>query len=254
MANFTLWEQLAELKSPKYKWVDLSHELSPETPHWYGFQPLAAKLLFDYTEGTPENMAAPMRVHEFTFASQYGTHVDAPVHFHGDGRSTAEIGLKELALPLCVVDVSAKVAANPDYALTIEDLTEWEAKYGKIPEGAFVAMRTDWYKRGADLDNNDAEGNAHYPGWKLDAVKWLVEERNIGAIGHEPSDTDPPTLADQVPFKAEDYILEVDRFQIEMMRGFDQVPAVGAVIFCIFMGVKNATGFPARCFAICPVE
>ena len=32
MANLTLWEQIKELKSPKYKWVDLTHELSPETP------------------------------------------------------------------------------------------------------------------------------------------------------------------------------------------------------------------------------
>ena len=29
MANLTLWEQIKELKSPKYKWVDLTHELSP---------------------------------------------------------------------------------------------------------------------------------------------------------------------------------------------------------------------------------
>ena len=42
MANLMLWEQLKELKSPKYKWVDLTHELSPETPHWYGFKPLEA--------------------------------------------------------------------------------------------------------------------------------------------------------------------------------------------------------------------
>ncbi len=32
MANLTLWEQIKELKSPKYKWVDLTHELSPEAP------------------------------------------------------------------------------------------------------------------------------------------------------------------------------------------------------------------------------
>ena len=31
----------------------------------------------------------------------------------------------------------------------------------------------------------------HYPGWDKAAIQWLVEERNIGAIGHEPADTDP---------------------------------------------------------------
>lgn len=86
MANLTLWEQIKELKSPKYKWVDLTHELSPETPHWFGFKPLQADLLFDYAEGTPEDMMAPMRCIQYSVASQYGTHTDVPRHFWGSGR------------------------------------------------------------------------------------------------------------------------------------------------------------------------
>ena len=85
MANLTLWEQIKELKSPKYKWVDLTHELSPETPHWFGFKPLQADLLFDYAEGTPEDMMAPMRCIQYSVASQYGTHTDVPRHFWGSG-------------------------------------------------------------------------------------------------------------------------------------------------------------------------
>ncbi len=40
----------------------------------------------------------------------------------------------------------------------------------KIPSGAFVAMRTDWSKRWPDaakMENMDALGVAHYPGWSL---------------------------------------------------------------------------------------
>ena len=54
MANLKLWNIVNELKGPGYKWVDLTHELSPETPHWFGFKPLQGDLLFDYAEGTPE--------------------------------------------------------------------------------------------------------------------------------------------------------------------------------------------------------
>ena len=81
MANLTLWDTVKELKSPKYKWVDLTHELSPETPHWFGFKPLQADLLFDYAEGTPDDMMAPMRCIQYSVASQYGTHTDVPRHF-----------------------------------------------------------------------------------------------------------------------------------------------------------------------------
>ena len=48
MANLKLWDFVKEVKGTGYKWVDLTHELSPETPHWYGFKPLEGKLLFDY--------------------------------------------------------------------------------------------------------------------------------------------------------------------------------------------------------------
>lgn len=32
MKNLTLWNYLKEMKSPQYRWVDLTHELSPDTP------------------------------------------------------------------------------------------------------------------------------------------------------------------------------------------------------------------------------
>lgn len=254
MSNLKLWDIVNELKGPGYKWVDLTHELSPETPHWYGFAPLKAELLFDYLEGTPDDMMAPMRCHQFSVASQYGTHVDVPVHFHKDGRSMAEITVKEMVYPLVVVDKSAECAANPDFMLTVDDLKAWEDQYGKIPEGAFVAFRSDWHKK-ANLDNPDENGVPHYPGWDVNAIKWLVEERNIGAIGHEPADTDPgfvTTKEGAYPYPGEQYILQVDRIQIEVMRNLDQLPPVGGILFVSFPRLKDGTGFPSRAFAIIP--
>ena len=47
---------------------------------------------------------------------------------------------------------------------------------------------------------------------------------------------------------------EQDKIQIELLCNLDKVPPVGAVIFCTFPKLKGGTGFPARCFAICPAE
>ena len=160
-------------------------------------------------------------------------------------------------MPLVVVDKSKECAANPDFMLTIDDLKAWEAEYGQIPAGSFVAFRSDWYKKGTNLDNPDENGVPHYPGWDVEAIRWLVEERNIASIGHEPADTDPgfvTTKPDAYPYPGEQYILEVNRFQIEVMRNLDQCPAVGAMIVCGFPKLKDGVGFPARCFAICPAE
>lgn len=256
MANTKLWDFLEELKGPKYRFVDLTHELSPETPHWFGFEPLKNDLLFSYEEGTDPDKLAPMKVFQVSVATQYGTHVDAPKHFHGDGRTLAEFEPEELVFPLVVIDKSKECAENPDYQLTVDDIKAFEAENGRIPEGAFVAFRSDWYKK-ADLENKDENGQPHYPGWSLDAIKFLVEERNIGSIGHEPADTDPATITtkeDAYPYPGEQYILSVDRFQIEVMRNLDQVPATGSLIVTAFPKMKDGVGYPARAFAIVPVE
>lgn len=57
----------------------------------------------------------------------------------------------------------------------------------------------------------------------------------------------PPT-----PYPGEQYILSVDRYQIEVMDHLDELPATGAVIFCTFPKVRDGVGYPARVFAVCP--
>ena len=252
-----LWQLAHSLKDcDAFRWVDLTHTLSPQTPHWYGFDPFASRLLYDYLPGTPEDMLAPMRCYAYTVASQYGTHVDAPRHFHEHGRALDAIEPREMLFPLCVIDKHRECAENPDYVLTVADLQAWEAEHGRIPEQAFVAFRSDWCHK-ADLENKDETGQPHYPGWSLDALKWLVEERNVGAIGHEPADTDPATVTTAegaYPYPGEQYILAQNRYQIEVMDHLDEVPETGAIIVCAFPKVQDGVGYPARCFAICPRE
>ncbi|MFP5527325.1 cyclase family protein [Peptococcus simiae] len=237
----SLWTLCEELK--KHRFVELSYPLSPESPHWSGFSPMIDETLFTYADG--------FFVNKFQLVSQYGTHVDAPIHFVENQRALDKIGAEEMILPLCVIDVSDKVARDVDYAATVQDILSWEATNGPIPKASFVALRTDWCKR-EDKDNRDAEGNKHYPGWSLDAIKYLVEKRNVTAIGHESSDTDPPVVSSQVGYVGETYILDQGRYQIELMRNLYELPAVGALIVCGFPMVVGGAGFTARCFAICP--
>jgi kynurenine formamidase len=46
-----------------------------------------------------------------------------------------QIDLKEMILPLVVVDVHEEVAKNPDYTLLIERVQKREKDHGKIPRG-----------------------------------------------------------------------------------------------------------------------
>jgi kynurenine formamidase len=166
-----------------------------------------------------------------------------------------EIDLKEMVLPLVVLDVHEAVAKNADYTLTIQDVEDWEKKYGLIPEGAFVAMRSDWSKRWPDpvkMRNEDSNKVAHYPGWSMEVLKYLYEKRKITASGHEPTDTDPGFKASKGDFSLEEYILKTNHYQIELLTNLHLVPEYGALVVVTFPKPKKGSGFPARVFAILP--
>ncbi|MBS9784594.1 MAG: cyclase family protein [Oceanivirga sp.] len=240
--NLKLWEDFARWQK-ECKFIDLTHELSPETTHWSGFDPMEIGNKFTLKDG--------FYVNEFKLVGQYGTHVDSPGHFVEGNRLMDKIEPKEMILPICVVDITDKVKNDEDYSVKLEDFYNWEKKYGEIPEQCFVALRTDWSKR-EDLDNCDENGNKHYPAWSMEVLKFLVEKRNVAAIGHETSDTDPAVLGAKDGLIMEYYILEQDRYQIELMKNLSELPPKGAIVFCGFPKAKDCAGFPARCIAICP--
>jgi kynurenine formamidase len=224
------------------RFVDLTHTFGPTTPHWKGFGEEKVTTLYTIKKDG-------FKVQQFTHVGQWGTHIDPPAHFHEGLRTVDEIPVKEMVLPLVVIDVHDKVAANPDYTLTVDDVKAWEAKHGRIPRHAFVAMRTDWSKRWPDQDamqNHDAAGVAHYPGWSKPVLKLLYEERGITASGHETTDTDPGLATTKEDYSLESYILGLNHYQIEMLANLDQVPEAGAIVIVTWPKAEGGTGFPAR--------
>lgn len=240
----SLWEIQRELSLKQF--VDLTHTFHPGIPHWKGFPPETVKDLYTYEEHG-------FRAQEFTHVGQWGTHVDPPAHFHKGLLTVDRIPLQQMILPLVVIDVHKKVVDNPDYILSRGDVEDWEARNGRIPSGAFVVMRTDWSKRWPDphaMSNADEGGTAHYPGWSVEALKLLFEEREVVAIGHETTDTDPGIRTSKDDYRAESYVLGQNHYQIELLTNIDRVPEKGAIVICTFPKPLNGSGFPARVFAI----
>ena len=236
------------------KFVDLTHAFSPGIPHWKGFPDEKLETLYWYEPGVGK-LGSGFYAQSFTHVGQWGTHVDPPSHFVKGMRTVDQIDVKEMILPLVVIDVHEAVARNPDYTITMDDVKNWEEKHGKIPEGAFVAMRTDWSKRWPDMDamqNKDANGVAHYPGWNMEVLKYLFENRKITASGHETTDSDPGVATSKDDYSLETYILKSNHYQIELLAHLDEVPEAGALVVSTFPKPKDGSGFPARVFAILP--
>lgn len=238
----------------KKEFVDLTHSFAPGIPHWPGFPNERRETIYWYDEGVG-SAGYGFFAHVYTHVGQWGTHCDPPAHFIKDLRTIDQISVKEMLLPLVVLDIHEKAAQNPDYVVTINDVRAWENRNGSIPEGSFVALRTDWSKRWPDvaaMRNADKDGVAHYPGWSLEVLKYLCEERKITASGHETTDTDPGIATSKGDYSCETYILSQDRYQIELLANLDKAPEYGALVVVAFPKPAHGSGFPARVFAILP--
>ena len=247
---YKLWDALEKAKN--YRWVELSHSLSNDSPYWAGIPDGSVELgTVCYDWGNP---MLDCLIQTFKFPGQFGTHIDFPGHFIKDGALSDATGVKDLVFPLCVIDITAKVAEDVHYAVTADDIREYEAKYGPIPDGAFVALYTGWSKHWPNMDalsGLDADGGENFPGWSLEALKYIYEERNAAANGHETLDTDASVLAGEAgDLACERYVLGKNKLQVEVLCNLDQVAPAGAVVIVSFPRIEGATGLPARVWAI----
>lgn len=253
--TYPLWNQLADLKE-KYDFVELSHSLNNDSPYWGGMPDGVLDLchtVFDWGNPMLECL-----IQTFKFPGQFGTHIDFPGHFAKGKALSEKFSTESMMFPLCVIDITPKVKEDVHYAATEEDIKEYEAKYGPIPDGAFVALRTDWGKKWPDmnaLSGIAADGSENFPGWSLSALKYIYEVRNAAASGHETLDTDASKEAARAgDLACERYVLSKGKIQVEVLTNLDKVAPAGALLFVAWPHIEGATGLPVRAVAITPKQ
>jgi kynurenine formamidase len=228
------------------KFVDLTHSFGPNTPVWSGFGQATFTRAYDPKTKRPYTIKQDgFRTTYYNMVGQYGTHVDPPAHFAEGGATMDQIPLKEMILPLIVLDDTPYLSKDPNHAFSVADLMAWEKKHGKVPPGSFVALRTDMHKDW--VKDPQHFKRAPFPAWAFETIKFLYEQRGVTATGHESLDTD---TTDNM--RSETYLLEHGHYQLEVMANLDKVPATGALIVVSWPKVRDGLGFPARAFAILP--
>ncbi len=237
-----------------HRFVDLTHAFGPGIPHRAGFQDEERITTHHYDPGIGRD-GTGFFAQLFCHPGQWGTHVDPPAHFVRGTRLLDEIPVTEMILPMVVLDAHEQAIADPDYQITMDVVRAWEERHGPVPEGAFVAMRTDWSRRWPDpalMRNADAQGVAHFPGWSREVLAFLYEERRITASGHETTGTDPGIRVSADDYSLAAYVLGQNRYQISLLTNLGEVPEFGAIAVVTFPKPSRGSGFPARVFAIVP--
>lgn len=234
------------------QWVDLTHAFSEASVYWptdtLGFR-------LEQLAYGPTPAGYFYAAYRYSGAEHGGTHLDAPIHF-AEGRQAAdEIPLSSLIGPAAVVDVSARATA--DYQVSVDDLLEWEAAHGRIPDGAILLLRTGWGDRygdraaylGTDLKGPGAVPQLHFPGLAPEAAEWLVANRKIDAFG-----IDTPSLdhGQSTEFRTHVTLNSRDIPGFENVAGLDQLPPVGSFVLALPMKIAKGSGGPLRIVAFVP--
>jgi kynurenine formamidase len=220
---------------------DLTHTYGPDFPTYFGAPGISMEQNFNFAEHSFNLMT--LTVNEHT-----GTHIDAPLHFSADGASVDEIAVGDLVAPLCVVDIAARAAGDPDTQVTPEDIKAWIAQHGPIPEGACVALHSGWgAKVGSDAFRGFDGEKQHYPGFHVEAAQMLIEETGARSIASDTLSLDHGISPD---FATHYAWLPTGRFGIECLANLDKVPASGATIVIGAPKHRGGTGGPARIFAL----
>jgi kynurenine formamidase len=240
---------------PNGDWVDLSYDFSSDTIYWVTAEPFTRTTV---AEGKTDK-GYFYSAYNFSAAEHGGTHIDAPVHFAENGKKLDELPLTQLVGPAIKIDVSDKAAANRDYLISAEDIKNWEAQNGKIPEWSIVLLQTGFGKYwpdkknylGTDQRGPDAIKELHFPGLDPEAAKWLVENRKIKAVGIDTASIDYGQSAE---FGSHVALMTNNIPAFENVANLDKLPAKGFHIFALPMKIKGGSGGPLRIVAFLPTR
>jgi len=184
---------------------------------------------------------------KLTIFEHTGTHIDAPLHFTADGTSVDALPPERLVCPLCIVDITAKAAEDPNAMVEPADIEAFVSANGDIPAGACVAMHSGWAaKVGDPAYRNNPEGAFAFPGFSKAATDMLAG-LDVACIAVDTLSLDPGNSAD---FAVHFSWLPGGRYGIENVAGLDQLPAAGATVFVGAPKHKGGTGGPARVMAV----
>lgn len=183
---------------------------------------------------------------------RHSTVVRAPSCLIAGGRAADAIDCGDLIGPAVIIDLRERVAADPDAALTAEDLQEHERRHGPIPGGAFVLLCSGWDQYHAEPEhyrNRGQDGACHFPGFAAGAAEFLVRERDIRAVG-----VDTPSISQGIDASgsALRIFLAAGKYGIENLRGLERLPAQGATLVVAPLPRAGESSAPARVLAVLP--
>jgi len=226
------------------KLVDLTHTFSIHTPGWVGYPSPKLSYFQRFATHGIVSQWLELPLHS-------GTHFDAPCHMVEGQESVDRIDPGKLVAPVAMIDISAEIGDDADGVLTVEMLAAWEAKHGRVLQGAAVFLRTGWEDRIGDkvAYMNDG-GPLRFPGFGPEAARVLVDERGAVGLGVDTLGIDPGSNEAFVVHRTVSHLKGL--WHLENLTNLKLLPPQGAWVFVGVIKLQDGSGGPARVLALVP--
>jgi kynurenine formamidase len=232
--------------------VDLTHPFNANTLYW-PTSPSTFRLEQLFSGTTPGGFF--YSANAFAAPEHGGTHIDAPIHFARAGLAVDRIPLERLVAAAVVIDITTPAGRDADYRLTIDDVRAFEGRHGRIPAGSIVLLRTGWSRRWSDRKaylGDDTPGDAsklHFPSFGVEAARFLIQERRVGALGADVASIDYGPATD---FPVHQLAAAANVPGLENLTNLHDVPPTGAIVIALPVKIEGGSGGPARVIALVP--
>lgn len=219
--------------------VDLTLELAPGKQSWNLHPPLT---MIPYHQATLDRWRNGRLCPGFDskllmFTDHIGTHVDAQLHFHPQGKSIGEMPLANLMGEALLLDVSRPEQGAP---ITVKDLEQALTAKGEELRPDDILLLKCWplpWGEGEGFDNADALDGS--------VADWLLDHK-IKLLG-----TDIPTVdyLDNADKDIHYKLLEQNVPIIENLINLEKINQARFQFIALPLKIHGATGSPVRALA-----
>jgi kynurenine formamidase len=188
----------------------------------------------------------------FSLGEHTGTHINAPCSFDPAGISIDGYDARSLVAPAIVLNLADRSKRGADYLLAPEDVDAWEQRNGPVPAGCLALLYTGWQERWIDPQdyfNLDAGGTGHFPGFGIEAARFLVDQRQIGGIGIDSPGVDG---GHDRTFAVNRLMLDQPRIVLENLTKLELLPPTGTTLVIGLLRLAGGSGSPASVLALVP--
>lgn len=182
----------------------------------------------------PSTALAPWRVTRLTLGSHSGTHIDAPAHYFGNGRSITDYAIERFLVSAVVIPLPELGEDEPIPAAPLQGVQ------GRLRPGSGVLLATGWDRYWG------TEKYFCHPFLSEEAVEVLIAG-GVGLVGIDALNVDSTVRGTE---HAHARLLGADVLIVENLRGLTKLPSDRDYLFiCLPLALRDADGAPVRAVA-----